>query len=104
MSWAKVGAKCVCIDASGRDGVWLDGEAPIEGNTYTVRRAFVDSSGNFVIDFLELKRATNSILWLGYDTGYFVDRFRPIVTRSIEQDVQMFKRIAETAPSLEDAE
>ncbi len=96
MSWAKPGVKCVCIDSAPRgtsEGIpaWI----PVEGEIYTV--SFVYHRGDGKSGLVLVEQTDNRRF-------YEITRFRPLVTKTIEQDVQMFKRIAETAPSLEDAE
>jgi hypothetical protein len=89
-SWAKPGVKCVCIDASGRvNGVQYEwrGDAPIAGETYTIRRVWAAPGGDAVMDFVELQRLTDGL-------GYGVYRFRPLVEPKTEaQDVAMFKSL-----------
>lgn len=86
MSWIKSGAQCVCVDAYG---------APLleAGKTYTVH----SYDGGWL-------RVAGVYDTGGRIAGWFPSRFRPIISRTQEQDIAMFKRIADTVPSLEDAE
>ena len=104
MSWAKVGAKCICVDD--RSGVYMTpkhiqtGVRVVRGEIYTIREVVCSSVHGGTLIKLEGVPDRSGFA----DEGYTIKRFRPLVTKTIEQDVQMFKRIAETAPSLEDAE
>jgi len=86
-SWIKPGAKCVCVDTGGY---------PLlkEGAVYEVLS--YDDGWLRLVGVIDKGR--------GRAAGWLPKRFRPLLTKTIEQDVQMFKRIADTAPILEDAE
>lgn len=85
--WAKVGAKCVCVDA----GVARSGDALIEGRVYTVS-SFIgerDCEGNLG---LLLKEATSD-----HPTGaYKLRRFRPLITQ--QDDVALFQHLLTGTP------
>ncbi len=102
MSWAKVGMKVVCVD-SRFVGV---SKSPLrKGRVYTIKAktAWCGNMGTYVLPttslFLAETRNPHSS-----NGGFAIERFRPLVTKTIEHDVQIFKRIADTVPSLEDAE
>lgn len=95
-SWAKVGAKVVCIsnDFMGT-GSQSDAKKLIVGSVYTI--SFVGHSeigGVYIrvrgIDCVSL--------------GFRLDRFRPLVTRTQQQDVEMFLRLVDRVPSMETAQ
>ncbi len=95
-SWIKVGAKCVCVDPTYRGGGRIeDSHKLTKGAVYTISSVHTDWMGNpcVWVEGIECLSA-----------GFHTDRFRPLVTKTIEEDIAMFKRIADTAPSLEDAE
>lgn len=103
MSWAKVGMKVVCVDAGGL-GVWQN-DAPTEGKIYTISRVFTPlETGSLSFEFNELKRSVRSRIDVGFHCGYKASRFRPLVTKTQSEDVAMFKRIANNAPSMEEVE
>jgi hypothetical protein len=101
MSWAKVGNRCVCIDAVSGVGRWVD-DAPEEGRVYTISRVWVTVRGRTNIEFHELKRSDFSRTYFGFDVGYAIARFRPLVTKTQSEDVAMFKRIADQVPNMEE--
>ena len=101
-SWARVGAKCVCVDASCAPGrEWgHPGEELVEGETLTISDIWVHD-GEVVCDFVEKKRSKGAARFYGVDkAGYRLARFRPIVTKTQEQDVAMFKSLLTPAPEL----
>lgn len=91
-AWAKPGVKCVCVDAAGTWGP----DAPIENAVYTVRRVWVDEDGDTVMDFVELQRRQEACEAWGRQLGYFVHRFRPLITRTQEQDLEHFLPLLKT--------
>lgn len=100
-AWARPGVKCVCVDAS-------PGKTPglatlVTGRVYTIRT--VEDCGQYGIGLIlaEVRNAT-----LFYTTGvsepvYRVDRFRPLITRTQEQDVALFRQIIAQVPAGVDA-
>lgn len=92
-SWAKVGAKCVCIDSAPRNTsegfpTWI----PVEGEVYTILDIYHRADGKSGLILVEQT---------DHRRFYEVSRFRPIVTRTQEQDVEMFVRLVDRVPSLE---
>lgn len=85
-SWAVKGAKVVCVDDTAAVR-WADGEAPVLGAIYTIDRVRVLLSGTVVLDLVELRRHPISIAHHSGQCGYGIRRFRPLVTRTAEQDV-----------------
>jgi hypothetical protein len=91
-SWARVGAKVVCVDAACRPGrFWRPSEAPVQGKIYTVAAAFFNPAGEPRIHLVELQRSPETIKVLGYLAGYRVERFRPLIT--LEDDLEAHFRI-----------
>lgn len=84
----KAGDAVVCINAKNHPGYrWDSGEAPVEGQIYTIDRVFVDGEGAIVMALIELPRAD-----LHYGpAGYDVKRFRPVQTR--KTSIEIFNRI-----------
>ncbi len=100
MSWAKVGMKVVCVDS-----LFLGQKLQplVEGEVYEIVGFTAKAKyGRYRNDIHVRLRGVDNPFAVGL--GFGLRRFRLLVTKTIEQDVQMFKRIAETAPSLEDAE
>ena len=90
-TWAKPGVKCVCV----KRGTWMidDGSSrpgPMFGEICTIHA--VETSGT-------------SIILEGYRTniGYDITRFRPLVTRTQEQDLEQFIPLLSTKPHEVDA-
>ena len=96
-SWARVGAKCVCI---GRNPLWdgLPVATPAVGEEYTIREV----QGDAVL----LVEIHNRPIWFVPELGgpgepnFGVWRFRPLVTKTQDQDVAMFKSLLTPAPEL----
>jgi len=94
MSWAKVGAKCVCVDDSVAPYM---GDRLIKGTVYTVIGfCGPDYTGAEGVVLKEVKSD------YPFGRGYRVERFRPIVTKTQSEDVAMFKRIADQVSNMED--
>lgn len=89
--WAKPGVKCVCINAHCYYGSWY-GVAPVEGGTY-VFVAF-GNPGSQPTGHFETVDGTpvhnGGCIW--------ISRFRPLITKTQEQDVEMFLRLASPSP------
>lgn len=90
-TWARPGVKVVCVE---HDDLDLNGrpKSPTltAGEIYTIERAYVDADGVWV-----------AVFGLGLD--YEIDGFRPLVTRSQEQDTAMFRKLLNTCPEALDA-
>ena len=86
-SWARVGAKVVCVDASLAPGMrWFDNEAPVEGEVYTITDVGYDHEVRKVTVYLaEICRGPTHVLFYGRDLGYWLGRFRPVHT--LETDI-----------------
>ena len=94
-SWARVGAKCVCVDAEPMPGLVFMAPPPVKGQVYTITATFMGIWGVPTATLAGLPNERN-----GHDLGWSLKRFRPLVTRSQEQDVAMFKSLLTPAPEL----
>lgn len=94
-SWARAGVKCVCVDATPLYGD--DKEIyPVEGQTYTVRS--VEGGGVTLQEVRNIPRLYSD----GFGEVLFrISRFRPLVTRTQQQDVAMFSHLLTGAPVME---
>lgn len=91
--WAKPGVKCVCVDAASerfaRLFTWsghADDFQLLNGATYTISEVLVHPLCDLVcIKLVELSDR-------GYaDFGYALDRFRPLITCTQEDDLAIFR-------------
>lgn len=91
-SWVKPGVKCVCIDGGSprSRGFELFGQFPVTGGIHTVDSVFLSATdpGKTLLRLSELKVD----LRYGWDAA----RFRPLVTRTQEQDLEHFLTILNT--------
>lgn len=93
-AWAKPGVKCVCVDDEPRAGTEWRGDRPTVGAIYTIRSIFCGPAGGLSASFFELERSNSSKAdYPGQLVGYYLDRFRPIVTKTQEQDVAKFRHL-----------
>jgi hypothetical protein len=97
-SWAVRGAKVVCIDAdspasNGYSAPWRAGERIENGHTYTLVHCWVSDWGVPVCDLAEVKRSTEAQRENGGKAAYRLYRFRPLVTKTQEQDVGLFRHL-----------
>lgn len=85
-AWAKVGAKCVCVKTC----AGFNGLAPVVGETYVVAAPWRNGpfSGEPQAVF---RRLDGALLHSG--GGILIDRFRPVTTRSQEDDVALIKSL-----------
>lgn len=82
-SWAKPGARCVCVDKSFYGhGHKNDADKLVVGGIYTIDFVFTDKRGVICV---RLQGVTNE------SAGYMVSRFRPLITKTQEHDVALFK-------------
>jgi hypothetical protein len=94
-SWAKPGVKCVCVDDTWPAGSWYGVEAlPTRRTEYTIR-SLVDCAG---VPCCRLEEIVNAPL--DYQEGvveaaFALSRFRPLITRTQEQDVSIFTPLLE---------
>lgn len=100
-SWAKVGAKCICVD--GRLYFWAPGVAnssrpPVKGEIYTIVASRIDIYGDARV-FIE--GCPNLKAFDPTDHGWGVERFRPVKT--IEDDISEHFAILLRTPSKVDA-
>jgi hypothetical protein len=85
-SWARKGAKVVCIGGWEHRGGYGDEVLPEVGETYTIRTVEFSLDGDVCLRLEEIVNARRS-----YSTGldecqFYVGRFRPLVT--LEDDVK----------------
>jgi hypothetical protein len=80
---AKVGDKVVCVNNVPREPgtVFDDEERPVIGKVYTIRAMWVDTDGDIVMDFEELRRSQDTHDEYGCYCGYAAYRFRPVTPR-----------------------
>ena len=93
-SWARPGVKVVCVNADAGTGHKWSGDGPVVGAVYTIRSVFIGPTGGLSMDFLELRRGQRARERYGDLIGYWVDRFRPLVSQS--DDVALFTHHLDT--------
>lgn len=88
-SWARVGAKVVCIDVAPRS--WPTDTLNL-GAVYTVAGVGVSPSGK---PCLFLRETQSTLIWAnGQRAGYYFDRFRPAVEpKSEAHDLAQFRKL-----------
>lgn len=86
-SWARPGMKCVCVDADSppQSGVW-QGDRLVAGSTYTIVAVTSSPVGLVGVKLLEADTPN--------PFGYWLARFRPIVTQ--EDDAIFFRKLLVT--------
>lgn len=102
--WAKPGVKCMCVDDELYDPPanieyvrGLDGIS--RGAVYTIREVFIDPfEDNVQVRLAEIWRPQAPEENTGIEAGYRIERFRPLITKTQEQDVEMFLRLASPSP------
>lgn len=115
-TWAKPGVKCVCIDSKARKKKlvpWLPpvefgGVYPVEGQVYTVASVewyesiYPEMVESFLgIHLVEIARPPG--LMTAEVVPYRIERFRPLVSRTMEQSLALFTPLLRGKRVLEDA-
>jgi hypothetical protein len=99
-SWAKPGVKCVCIlpNAKWAAARWF-ADAPIGGSIYTIREV-VDGGTALLLHEIQNRQCI-----VEYEAGpaigepcFGIWRFRPLITKTQEQDVALFRHILDGLP------
>lgn len=90
-SWAVVGAKVVCVNSKPNPGtVWTNGDGLVEQEIYVIRRVFVNARGAPSLDLEGCERSLLTHLAFGFYVGYGITRFRPLINKTLEEDMEMF--------------
>lgn len=102
-SWAHAGAKIVCVDMSMPPTFDRGEQFPVEGVAYTIRETTISELGNAMVrlkeivnpplDYVLSAGPINCECWFG------LHRFRPLVTKTAEEDSAMFHRLIDDIPS-----
>lgn len=101
--WVRPGVKVVCVS---RTRLHLsiikeyDLEDAVVGQVYTIRDTMV-RFGQVGILLAEIRN--NSVPGDSIEWGFSVERFRPLITRTQEQDLEQFIPLLETKPHEVDA-
>lgn len=94
--WAKPGAKCVWVDISRDPKYRQHNPRPSKsGEIVTIAAVSKRPDCDFTVI---IEGWPNPISDFGPDLGWNIYRFRPIITKTQEQDVEMFLRLASPSP------
>ncbi len=96
-SWAKPGVKCVCI-LNAIPGGYGDEKLPVKGVTYTVRAVHVDGDASWLQEIRNPRRHYAD----GEEVCFLTEGFRPLITKSQDEDVALFRRLLADAPLSEE--
>lgn len=88
--WPSVGMKCICVREA-KHPVTLAHPHPKKGGIYTVRKVVTESRTGVRAILLEEIVLTEWSIPSQLEPGYNLNGFRPIVNKSLEDDVNMFK-------------
>jgi hypothetical protein len=100
-SWARPGVKCVCIDAESERYTGLLRHVPgrvnpsfhlVLGRTYVVREVFRHPFADVMVVTL------HGVPDRTPEHGYAIARFRPLITRTQEQDLELFRPLLTPSP------
>lgn len=96
--WAKPGVKCVCVDNDehpelvvGRDYTIISSRAP-----WVLAQGKYGNKSRFLIEVSGVRNWDGSVF-------FAVERFRPLITKTQEQDVALFRHILDGLPIGENA-
>lgn len=93
-AWARPGVKCVCV-ATSHAALDLGFAAPIVGRVYTIREVldgprFSDGVIDHGVRLVEIVNPPARFGTTTTEPAWVVAKFRPIITKTQEQDVAMF--------------
>ena len=95
--WAVKGAKVVCVD--GDFPYCTLKNLPTEGAVYTVRETCVHPSGAPALRLEEVRNDPAQYIE-AFEEGWLkLSRFRPLITRTLEQDVAQFRDLLADNPT-----
>ena len=87
-SWCKVGTKVICVDVNWQYFIQFRNEQVAELNKiYTIRKV------NESLECLYLKEINNYIPELKIERGFLYWHFRPLISKSQEDDIKLFNKI-----------
>ncbi|MHA6731773.1 hypothetical protein [Devosia sp. A369] len=92
-AWAKPGVKCVCIESNDPNTIVPKHMWPMVNEVYTVHELWIDEAGD---PFPVLEELDPNLVCTP-------DFFRPLITKTQEQDVALFRHILDGIPVEEDA-
>jgi hypothetical protein len=89
-SWAALGVKCVCIHDAWqvRSGLVRAGGLPRVDCVYAITDTAIGPDGEMYLQLAEF----DVFKW------FWVERFRPLVTRTQDQDVELFRSLLTDLP------
>lgn len=109
-SWAVRGAKVVCVNVGPATSISVYSAMPGKGQIYTIRRVNANFSfwdGSYPAVWLDEVVRDESLYGPDADFPFGLWRFRPLVTRSQDQDIEQFRKLLTNLPAdllLDDAE
>lgn len=96
-STLRVGQKVVCINAIPKVGNRWGLDGLTRGVIYTLQSVFIDElTGDLNVHLAEIKRPVRSEIGDDYYgvSGFDSARFRPLITKTLEEDVSIFREVA----------
>lgn len=100
--WVKIGARVICInvdiglihhlypEVKSWEGT-LNGLT--KGKIYTIRNVYTGKKEELLINLYEIIRPVEKE---GIETGFYIHRFRPLVTKTIKEDLSIFTPFLDT--------
>lgn len=106
-AWAKPGVKCVCVGRPKSTDFRGIIRVPDVYETLTIRDVFIgvlsDGTEAVTLRFSEIQNPVVDTTHGMVERGYWAAHFRPLVTRTQEQDLALFTPILDSLPIREDA-
>lgn len=96
-----IGQKVVCVDTWNDDTLENQAVGPIKGIVYTIREIgiFHPVQNDIVaVRLVEIQNPVHNVLWGNgtYEVCFGAFRFRPLITKSTETGMAIFKEILNT--------
>lgn len=104
-AWARPGVKCVYIGNPQPNEKWRGVNRPVVGTVYTVRDVLLTARGTTAIWLVEIINPSVYVRDVNREMewGFKATSFRPLITRTQEQDVSLFTHHLDGLPVGADA-
>lgn len=89
--WAVPGAKVVCVEPSPAASFYGWEKLPVVGEVYTIRDIVFPDGGTPCIRLDEISNAVSEYFYGPAECSFKIARFRPLISKTQEQDVALFE-------------
>jgi len=103
-TWAKPGVRVVYINDHYGPEAWYGSETlPVIGRQYTIREIILMGGEVPCCRLVEIENEVLDYTFGFYEAAFSLERFRPLITRTQDEDLEQFIPLLETKPHEVDA-